>query len=325
MSYLFRRSLRAALLLAGVSALCFLFTDLSPGSFFDEMRLNPQISPETIASLRARYGLNHPLPVRYGRWIKSALHADLGYSIAYNMPVAPLLWSRAKNTLLLTTMATILSWLVSIPLGLWAATRCGQWLDRAITVGTSLLVATPEVVIAVALLAIAARWHLVPIGGMVSSGFDELSGWSKVRDVIVHLTLPVLILVLCESAVIVRHVRASAIEVLGTPYVTAARGLGIRRTRLLFHHVLPAAANPAISLFGFSLAGLISGSLLVEVICGWPGLGPLVLEATLSRDFYVVIGGIMFSALFMVAGNLIADAMLMAFDPRIRTGAADAH
>ncbi|MFZ0477690.1 MAG: ABC transporter permease, partial [Terriglobales bacterium] len=107
-------------------------------------------------------------------------------------------------------------------------------------------------------------------------------------------------------------------------YVRAARGLGIRRTRLLFRHVLPASANPAISLFGFSLAGLISGSLLVEVICGWPGLGPLVLEATLSRDFYVVIGGIMLSALFMVAGNLIADLMLIAFDPRIRTGAADA-
>ncbi|MGB9491356.1 MAG: ABC transporter permease [Terriglobales bacterium] len=324
MIYLFRRLLRAALLLAGVSALCFLFTDLAPGSFFDEMRLNPQISPETIDSLRTRYGLNQPLPVRYGRWMKSALHADLGYSVAYNMPVAPLLWSRAKNTLLLTTTATILSWLISVPLGLWAATRRGQWADRGITMGTSLLVATPEVVIAVALLAIAARWHLAPIGGMVSSGFDELSGWSKVRDVIVHLTLPVLILVLCESAVIVRHVRASVLEVLGTSYVRAARGLGIRRTRLLFRHVLPASANPAISLFGFSLAGLISGSLLVEVICGWPGLGPLVLEATLSRDFYVVIGGIMLSALFMVAGNLIADLMLIAFDPRIRTGAADA-
>jgi len=252
--YLFRRLLRAALLLAGVSALCFLFTDLAPGSFFDEMRLNPQISPETIDSLRTRYGLNQPLPVRYGRWMKSALHADLGYSVAYNMPVAPLLWSRAKNTLLLTTTATILSWLISVPLGLWAATRRGQWADRGITMGTSLLVATPEVVIAVALLAIAARWHLAPIGGMVSSGFDELSGWSKVRDVIVHLTLPVLILVLCESAVIVRHVRASVLEVLGTSYVRAARGLGIRRTRLLFRHVLPASANPAISLFGFSLA-----------------------------------------------------------------------
>jgi peptide/nickel transport system permease protein len=323
-SYLFRRLVRGILLLVGVSALCFLFTEMALGSFFDEMRVNPQISPATIAGLRAQYGLDQPLPVRYGRWMKSALHANLGYSIAYNMPVAPLLWRRAKNTLLLTITAMILTWLVSVPLGLWAAARQGGLLDRAITVVSSFLIAVPEVVIALAFLALAAHWRLAPVGGMVSSGIDELSGWERFADLIAHLKLPVVILVLCESAVIVRHVRASVLEVLDASYVQAARGLGIGRSRLLLRHVLPVAANPAISLFGFSLAGLISGSLLVEVICGWPGLGPLVLDATLSRDLYVVIGGIMLSALFMVCGNLIADVMLMASDPRIRTGATDA-
>lgn len=324
MNYLLRRFVRGILLLWGVSALCFLFTEMAPGSFFDEMRVNPQISPETIAGLRAQYGLDQPLLVRYGHWMKSALHANLGYSIAYNTPVAPLLWSRAKNTLLLTITAMTLTWLISIPLGLWSAAKQGGLLDRAITTMTSLLIAVPEVVIALALLAIAAHWRLAPVGGMVSSGFEDLSVWQKIRDVAFHLTVPVAILVLCESAVIVRHVRASVLEMLSAPYVRSARGLGISPARLLFRHVLPVAANPAISLFGFSLAGLLSGSLLVEVICGWPGLGPLVLDATLSRDLYVVIGGIMFSALFMVGGNLIADIMLMASDPRIRTGEADA-
>jgi peptide/nickel transport system permease protein len=323
--YLIRRFVRAAVLLVGVSALCFLFTEMAPGSFFDEMRVNPQISPDTIARLRAQYGLDQPLVVRYGHWMKSLLHADLGYSIAYNTPVAPLLWTRAKNTLLLTITAMILTWLISIPLGMWAAARRGGLLDRTITVLSSLLIAVPEVVIALALLALVARWRLAPVGGMVSSGFEELSGPAQVKDAISHLQLPVLILVLCESAVIVRHVRASILEVLGATYVQAARGLGISRRRLLFRHVLPVAANPAISLFGFSLAGSLSGSLLVEVICGWPGLGPLVLDATLARDIYVVIGGIMFSALFMIGGNLIADILLMASDPRIRTGATDAH
>jgi peptide/nickel transport system permease protein len=112
--------------------------------------------------------------------------------------------------------------------------------------------------------------------------------------------------------------------VLGAPYVQAARGFGVSQTRLLFRHVLPVAANPAISLLGFSLAGLLSGSLMVEVICGWPGLGPLILEATLSRDLYLVIGGIMFSALFMVGGNLVADLMLLALDPRISREGVDA-
>lgn len=320
-SYLLRRFLRAFLLLAGVSALCFLFTEMAPGSFFDEMRANPQISPETIAGLRAQYGLDQPLIVRYGRWVKSALHADLGYSIAYNTPVAPLLWSRAKNTLLLTITAMAITWIISLPLGLWAAARRGGLLDRAITVVSSLLIAVPEIVIAIGLLAIAVRWRLAPVGGMAEVSSENLSCVARLRDLIAHLKLPVLILVLCESAIIVRHIRASGLEVLKASYVQAARGLGITPARLLFRHVLPAAANPAISLFGFSLAGLVSGSFLVEVICGWPGLGPLVLAATLSRDLYVVMGGIMFSALFMVGGNLIADVLLMACDPRIRTGA----
>ena len=325
MSYLGRRLIRAAFLLVGVSILCFLFTEMAPGSFFDEMRLNPQISPETISSLRSRYGLDQPLVVRYGRWLRSALHADFGYSIAYNAPVAPLLWSRAKNTLLLATTGMLLTWLISIPLGVWAAATSGRMLDKSVRVASSLLVSIPEVVIAVALLAIVVRWRVLPVGGMTSMDDEGLSQWARLQEIASRMLLPTIILTLGESAIIVRHLRASVLEVLDTPFVQAARGLGIGRMRLLFRHVLPVAASPAISLLGFSLAGLLSGSLLVEVICGWPGLGPLILDATLSRDFYLVIGGIMLSALFMVGGNLVADIMLLACDPRIRTGALDAR
>jgi peptide/nickel transport system permease protein len=324
-SFIGRRLLRAIVLLIGVSALCFLFTEMAPGSFFDEMRLNPQISPETILALRSHYGLDQPLLIRYGRWMKSALHGDLGYSIAYNVPVAPLLWSRAKNTLLLTTTALVLTWIISVPLGVWAANRRGGLLDKLVTLASSLLVSVPELVIAVGLLAIAVRWRVFRIGGMVSADFEDFSTWAKLQDIMLHLALPALILVLCETAVIVRHVRASVLEVLGAPYMQAARGFGIGSARLLFRHALPVAANPAISLLGFSLAGLLSGSLIVEVVCGWPGMGPLILEATLSRDLYLVIGGIMFSALFMVGGNLVADVMLLALDPRIRREGTDAN
>jgi len=324
-SYILRRLLRAILLLVGVSALCFLFTEMAPGSFFDEMRLNPQISPETIAALRSSYGLDQPLVVRYARWIKAALRADLGYSIAYNTPVAPLLWSRAKNTLLLTTCALAITWLISVPLGVWAASRRGGLVDGVVTLGSSFVISIPELVIAVGLLAIVVRWRLLPVGGMMSADSDALSFPAKLQDLARHLALPTLILILCETAIIVRHVRASVLEVLGATYIQAARGLGMSQSRLLFRHVLPVAANPAISLLGLSLAGLLSGSLIVEVVCGWPGLGPLILEATLSRDLYLVIGGIMFSALFMIGGNLVADVMLIAVDPRIRKEGADAR
>jgi peptide/nickel transport system permease protein len=323
--YVVRRLFRAVLLLAGVSALCFLFTEMAPGSFFDEMRLNPQISPETVSSLRSRYGLDQPLPVRYARWLRSAAHADFGYSIAYNVPVAPLLWARAQNTLLLTGTAMFLTWIVSVPLGIFAAARRGRVLDKVTIIISSLIVSIPEVVIAIALLALVVRWRVLHLGAIGSAEQEQMSAWLRVQDIAGRIVLPVVILTLAESAIIIRHVRAGMLEVLGMPFVQAARALGIPRARLLFRHVLPVAASPAISLFGFSLAGLVSGSLLVEVICGWPGLGPLILDATLSRDFYLVIGGIMFSAVFMVGGNLIADILLLAADPRIRTGDGDAQ
>lgn len=324
MKFFAQRLLRAILLLWGVSVLCFVFTEIAPGSFYDEMRLNPQISPETIANLQTHYGLNQPLALRYARWTMSLARGDFGYSLAYNAPVAPLLLARAGNTLLLTSIAMLLTWVIAIPLGIWAASHRGKWLDRFIGTGSSFLLSVPEIVLAIGLLALAVRSRAVPIGGMASLGADDLSRWGQLRDLLGHMVLPVSILMLGGVAIVERHVRASVIEVLDSPCVHAARGLGISRSRLLFRHVLPLAANPAISLFGFSLAGLLGGSLLVEVVCGWPGLGPLILEATMSRDLYVVIGAVMFSAVFMLAGNLVADLLLLACDPRIRMGEADA-
>jgi len=325
MKFLLRRLIRAVLLMVGVSVLCFLFTEMAPGSFFDEMRLNPQISPETIASLRLRYGLDQPLATRYLHWVKGAAHADFGYSIAYNSPVAPLLWERAKNTLLLTTVGMAFTWALSLPIGVWSASRHDRLLDRAVNAGTSLLISIPEVVVGLTLLAIVVRWRILPVGGIHSLDSDGLSRGARVLDTVRHLVLPVTALVLLETSIIVRHVRTSVVEALQQPAIDAARGFGIPRLRLLWRHVLPLAASPIISLFGFSLAGLISGSLLVEVISGWPGLGPLILDATLSRDLSLVIGGTMLSAVFMVGGNLVADVMLLATDPRIRIEEADAH
>lgn len=324
MRYLAWRMLRALFLLLGVSVLCFLFTQMAPGSFFDEMRLNPQITPETIASLRSHYGLDQPLVFRYARWMMSVVHGDFGYSIAYNLPVAPLLWTRAEHTLLLTSIATLLSWGLGVPIGIYTAGSRGRPLDKFMGTATSLLISIPEIVTALALLAISVRWRVTPVGGMMSLGFEELSTWEKLQDLALHIFLPTSILVLGGIPIVERHIRAGVVEALETPYVRFARGLGIGRTRLLFRHALPLAANPAISLFGLSLAGLLGGSLLVEVITGWPGLGPLILDATLSRDLYVVIGAVMLSAGFLVAGNLMADLLLVAADPRIRAGEPDA-
>jgi peptide/nickel transport system permease protein len=320
MRFLLQRLLRTVLLLVGVSVLCFLFTEMAPGSFFDELRLNPQIAPQTISGLRLHYGLDQPLPIRYVRWASAILRADFGYSLAYNIPVGQLLLPRARNTLLLTSIATFLTWILAVPLGIWTATRRGKLFDRIIGTGSSLVISIPEIVLALALLALTVRTRSLPIGGMTGWGFEELSAYDRIRDVGLHLLLPASILVFSGIAIIERHVRASVLEVLESPCIQAARALGIGRVRLLFRHVLPLAANSAISLFGFSLAGLLGGSLLVEVITGWPGIGPLIVEATLARDLYVVIAAVMWSAVFMLAGNLVADLLLTICDPRIRRG-----
>src|SRR5262249_11741545 len=147
--------------------------------FFDEMRLNPQISAETISTLRAHYGLDRPLAVRYFLWVGSVVRGDFGYSLAYNAPVAPLLRSRAKNTLLLTCTATIFTWCIGLPLGIWTASSHRRWVDRVTGTATSFLIAVPEIVIAILLLALAVRSRIVPVGGIESLNAEDLSGWGR--------------------------------------------------------------------------------------------------------------------------------------------------
>jgi peptide/nickel transport system permease protein len=318
MKYLIRRAMQGILLLIGASILCFLFSDLAPGSFFDEMKLNPQISASTVAALRAQYGLDRALPVRYGSWVQSVLRGEFGYSFAYNTSVRSLLMLRARNTLFLTSLATILAWLMAVPLGVWMASHPGKWLDRICMGGTSVLISLSELVLVLGLLYFAVRTHALPVGGMVSTGFGQLTVFGKMWDLTIHLIVPAAALTLASLPILVRHVRACLIEILATPFVESARAHGIGRARLLFRHALPAAANPLISLLGLSIGGLLSGSLLVEVITGWPGLGPLLLESSMSRDLYVVVGIVMASTVFMICGNLLADIMLVIVDPRLR-------
>jgi peptide/nickel transport system permease protein len=321
MRYFLLRLTHAIFLLIGVSILTFLFSTLAPGNYFDEMRLNPQISAETVAALRAQYQIDRPLPERYGRWVNSFLHGEMGFSFAYNSPVAPLLWVRARNTLLLTMTATLIAWALAFPLGIWSAATVGRLPDRSIFGATAILLVIPDLVLALGLLIMAVRSGWFPTGGMVSVAYESLSTLQKFRDVAWHMGLPVLVLVLSALPILVRHVRAAVAEVLDAPFLRAAASHGIRRRTLLYQYALRAAANPLISLFGFSVGSLLSGSLLVEVVMGWPGLGPLLLEAILARDVYVVIGGVLCSTVFLVVGNFIADLLVYWADPRIRTGA----
>jgi peptide/nickel transport system permease protein len=312
MRYIARRLLHGLLLLVGVSVLSFVFANLAPGDYFSELRTDARISAETVAALRAQSGLDRPLPVRYAAWVASVLRGDFGYSLAYNSPVGPLLWERVRATLLLTVTATLLAWLIAIPLGIWNATARGTWADSVSKVVLSFMLAIPDLLLAIVFLLLAVETGWFPTGGMASPGPE------RVGDVAWHLALPVAVLVLGMLPVLVRHVRASMAEAIDSPFALSARAQGIPRRRLLFRHLLPAALNPLISLAGFSLGTLLSASLLIEVVMGWPGLGPLFLEAIMARDFALVLAVVMLSASFLVVGNLLADILLYRMDPRIR-------
>ncbi len=319
MKYAAQRLLHSILLLAAVSLFSFLFADLAPGDFYSTMGLERGASAATVDALRAPRGLNRPLPSRYGVWIASVARGEFGYSLAYNSAVGPLLRQRIPGTLALTVTATFLAWILAIPIGIWNAAHRGMLSDSLSKVVLSILLAIPDLLLAVIFLLVAVESGWLPAGGMHSPGAESLDTAARFRDTLRHLVVPVAVLVLGMLPILVRHVRAAMVDVIESPFALAARAQGIPRRRLLYRHLLPAAVNPLITLFGFSLGTLLSASLLVEVIVGWPGLGPLFVEAILARDFAVVLGVVMASTTLLILGNLAADLLLYRADPRIRT------
>jgi peptide/nickel transport system permease protein len=300
-----------------VSFLTFALLAAAPGNFLSEARLDPRISASTLHELNDRYGLDRPLLRRYADWLGAAARGDLGLSFAYATPVSTLLAPRIRNTLLLTVTAALLSWAIAILLGVQAAAGRNGALDRALDAITSALVAVPDVLWVTALLLFAVRSRLFPAGGMTSVGFDEETMAGRVRDLATHAALPLTAIVLSTLPSLLRHVRASMAEVLQSDFITAGAARGVTRTRILYRHALRPAANPLISLAGLSFGALLSTSLVVEVVLSWPGIGPLLVEAILSRDVLLVMAAVNVSTALTVAGSFLADVALRISDPRI--------
>ncbi len=321
MRFLLRRLLHSLLVLASASVIAFAMVSLAPGDYYQELRLRPEISPAAVEAMRSEHGLGQSLPMRYLHWVRSVAQGDWGLSLAYSSPARPLVLSRARNTLLLGASATLLAWLIAIPLGLWAAAHPANWADSLASTTVSILLATPELVLALVLLLFAVRTGYFPAGGlMLPDSARNASALSPLRieDISRHLFLPSICLAAALLPLLLLHVRTACKEALRSPFVLAARAYGIPLRRLLLHYVLRAAANPLISLFGLSIGLMVSSSLVVEAVFSWPGLGQLMLESVLQRDLLVVVDGVMLSTGFLVAGNLIADILLYVSDPRIR-------
>lgn len=325
--FLLRRLFSLVPILLGVTFISFVIISLTPGDYLSTMSLSPDVSPERIARLRHDFGLDKPWYVQYGLWLYRILPfkfpfgfklPDLGYSFSNKTPVISLMKERFLNTLLLSATAEALIWLIAIPLGVLAAYKRQTWVDKLSSFGVFFGISIPEILLALFALLFAATTGWFPIGGMHRLHYEDLSPLGQFADLLHHLCLPVLVLAVTGAAGTMRYMRGSLLETLSSDYIRTARAKGVSERAVLLRHAFRNAINPLITLFGFSFAGLISSSFLVEFIMGWPGLGRLTYDALLAKDLYVIMASLMVSTIFLIVGNLFADLLLAFTDPRIR-------
>jgi peptide/nickel transport system permease protein len=313
--FVLRRFLTTLPLLFIITLLAFLLLELAPGDYFSQLEQDPTISRETLVSLRAEFALDRPVVVQYVYWLRNILRGNFGRSIAYRIPVLDLLLPRLFNTVMLSLTALFMGWLVAVPCGVLAARFQGRPLDRLLGIASFTGLAVPEFMLAFLAIWLAATTGAFPVGGAGGLGME---GWAGFVDYVRHLLPPAIVLSIASIASLQRLMRSNVLEELGKDYVRTARAKGLTRGRVLWRHAVPNALNPMITLFGLELSALASGAALVENVMAWPGLGKLLLEATLSQDIHVVLASLLFGTLLLVCGNLLADIMLGLVDPRIR-------
>lgn len=316
--YVLRRFLQMIPLLFGISALTFMLLQLAPGDFLNQMGENPAISPATIEAMRRNFGLDRPWYVQYALYLRNILlHFDFGESFSRHQPVFTVIRDGLGNTLVLAGAAAIVTWGLAIPLGIWAAVRQYSWVDKTLSLIAFIWLSIPEILSGLLLLMLAARTGWFPVGGMRSIDYDQFTALGKLQDLAWHLALPAFVVGLVPLASRMRQMRGNLLDVLRLDYVTTARSKGLDERVVVYKHALRNALNPMITLFGYTLGALVSGSFVAEIIFSWPGLGRLTLDAILTQDQYLVMGSVLMASVVLILGNLVADLLLALADPRI--------
>lgn len=314
--YIFKRILQTIPLLLLVSIISFFLIRLAPVDPLAELRLNPSITQETLDYEAQRLGLDKPVIVQYGLWLKSFVQGDFGYCTTGEKVVDKLM-ERIPNTLLLTSFVIFFTWAVGIPLGIVAALHWRKPIDRVLTILSSIGMAIPSFFFALLLLIFAVKTGWFPTGGLTSYDFSEMTIWGKILDVLHHLVLPVVVLFTISLSGLQRQMRGNLLDVLQSDYVKFARAKGLSETKVVYKHALRNAINPMVTLLGFEFASLLSGAALTEYVFQYPGLGRLILEAVMKSDINLVMASLMIGTIMLVIGNLLADILLKLVDPRV--------
>lgn len=327
LQYLIKRLLYMIPTLLIISVISFIIIQLPPGdyltSYVAQLRqTGDYVDEEEIESLKIRYGLGQPVYVQYYKWVSGIiLRGDWGQSMEWQKPVRELIWERLALTVALSASTMLVGWLISIPVGVYAATHQYSILEYVLAFISFVGVGVPNFLIALVVMWIAMSAFGLNVGGLFSEQYVLAPWtWDKVVDLAKHIWIPIVVLALGGTAGGIRTTRANLLDELHKPYVTTARAKGLSENRLIWKYPVRVALNPFFSTVGWSLAGLISGSQIVSVVLSLQTTGPLLLRALQSQDMYLAGSFILLLSALTVIGTLISDLLLAYVDPRIRIG-----
>ncbi|OLB10751.1 MAG: hypothetical protein AUG14_10250 [Candidatus Rokubacteria bacterium 13_1_20CM_2_68_19] len=311
--FLLRRLLLVGPVLLGVSLVVFAVLHISPGDPA-EIMLGPQATHEDITRLRTELGLDEPLPVQYARWMGRVLQGDLGRSLWMKRPVLGEVLRRFQATVVLAASALLLSTLGGIALGVLSAARRNSLLDRLSALASLFGASMPSFWLGIVLMVIFALW----LGWLPASGMFAPYGGGGVGDLLSHLVLPTVTLAAASLTIIARLTRSTMLDVLGQDFVRTARAKGVRESFVVVRHALRNALIPTVTVVGVQAGYLLGGAVLTETVFAWPGVGTLMVQGILARDFPLVQGCVLVIALGFVLVNLAVDVLYATLDPRIR-------
>jgi peptide/nickel transport system permease protein len=326
------RLLQLIPVLFGVSVIVFLMITLTPGDPVQIMIGDQRVEPEEIARLRAELGLDRPLVERFFVFIGNALQGEFGQSFFHRRPVIDVIAERLPATIELAVVALVIAIATAIPLGILAAVRRGSWIDKAATVGSLLGVSLPGFWFAILLIMLfAVNLQLLPVAGRIgyASEVSPVTGFLLIDtllrgrpdaflDALRHIILPAITLGLPMAAILMRVTRTSMLEVLRSDYITFAEAKGLKRSRVLYRHALKNALIPTVTVAAIEMGSLLGGSMIVETVFGWPGLGRLVVESIFMRNYPLIQAAVLFYAVTYVLLNFVADLLYTQLNPRVR-------
>ncbi len=318
--FILKRILAAIPMLLGIALITFILMRMTPGNYLDTLRMDPQMSEETIKRYEELFQLNKPVWQQFIHWVKNIARGEFGHSFHYNVKVSTIIIGRLFNTFILSFASFLMTWLIAIPLGIWAAIHRNDVIDRTIQFFSYICLSLPSFFLAMIFLYFSSQTGLFPLGGMYSPNFEDFNIFVKIWDVCRHLFIPAAALSIGSIAALQRIMRGNMLEVLGQKYILTARAKGLSEKKVIYHHALRNAVNPLITLLGYEFSSLLSGAALIEIICSWPGLGSLMLTAVRSKDIYLVMASMLMGGVLFLIGNLLADIALAKVDPRIRYG-----